>query len=186
MRNTIQPMIPVLVVVAALFGCEDALTNPGTPEPVTVAALYHAPITTLVGQEVAVLAPVTWDNAPPVRTAADPDTLFASPLVLDLHEVTGLVDLQHPASANIRVVSPDLDTTFDGLTEVYRVGGHVLQRERKYVLTGTFAYRDWLSPPPLDNPAFLEQSNKPAYWSQTFEFKLLGVTPFEAPADTTD
>lgn len=185
MRNSIQPMIPV-VVVAALFGVNGPAAGTAPPAPLTAAEVYRAPITGLVGKAVTLVSPVTWDNAPHAHAEAGPDTLFASPLALDFHDLAGLVDLQHPAKADIRVVSSLLETTFDGLTQVYRFRGRVLERGRKYVLTGSFAYRDWLSPPPVENPAFLEQSNRPAYWSQTFEFKLLQAAPVPAPPDSTD
>lgn len=62
--------------------------------------------------------------------------------------------------------------------EQYSFNGNILSNNNKfYILEGALKYREWLNVTErdLNNPKFIEQSNNPIYWRQTFKFELVDI-----------
>ena len=175
-------------IIAALFsswGCdESAEVNPAgplTPKPLTMVEVYHYPITDVAQEEINLRTKLTWYEGHPYdwwTQTYNEDTLLVSHLSVFWEEADEFIPsrLKNQDRGNIFVVSLDVHKEFneDGIQE-YFFQDRRLSKSTNYVLVGQIEYRDWMSPPPLGNPKFIEQSNNPVYWRQTFQFRLIDI-----------
>ena len=172
-------------ICAFLLGCgEDGGLSPIDSDSMTMDDIYYFPITDVVGGQITLQENVTWHLDPVIRLLDDnqsqSDTLIASWLSILYEEADEHMEdrFRDEERGNIFLVSPEIYTEFnDQAVEEYFFRDHKFDTSLTYNLIGIIEYRDWLSPPPLGNPDFINQSNNPAYWSQTFEFRLFDAVP---------
>ena len=176
-------MMWVLICAFSLGGIAESAEQQSM---LTLDDVFRMGITTVVDQDIVLRSKVTWYNttrmlAPPAKPVSDFfDTLVAGPLTLNFESGDDYVDERFVGQerGNIVIVSDELSTAFDDVVEEYYFRGVLLDKDRVYLLHGQLRYRS--DSPPIDNPAFIEQSNSSTtYWSQTFTFQLKEL--FELP-----
>jgi hypothetical protein len=147
----------------------------------TMQDVYLNPITDIAGEVIALRTNVTWHEAHPYdwhTMHTNEDTLLVLKLSVFWEEADEYIPprYRNEERGNILIESSDIRKEFNEEgTQAYWFDDGKIAKSTTYFLTGRFEYRDWLSPPPLDNPKFIEQSNNPIYWSQTFEFQLIDL-----------
>jgi hypothetical protein len=182
MKSIALCLVAILLVGSRCGSSEDAHSlAPDGPTLFTMLEIYQYPITDIVGERVALQTKVTWHEGPPYDWDTgyfNEDTLLVWNLSVLWEEADDYIPhrFQNEERGNILMESPDIRKEFDedGIQAFY-FDDVKLSKSTTYVLTGRFGYRDWMSPPPLDNPKFIEQSNNPVYWSQTFEFQCVDL-----------
>ena len=175
----------IIAPLLAAWGCESSdevsPLSPATPEPLTMEEIYHYPITDIAEEEINLKTKITWYEGHPYNwwtQTYNEDTLLVSHLSVFWEEADKYIPsrFQNQDRGNILIVSLDIHREFDEEgTQEYFFQNRRLSKSTNYVLVGRIEYRDWMSPPPVDNPRFIEQSNNPVYWSQTFQFRVIDL-----------
>ena len=177
MRRT-AIVIVALASVLSFGGCSDDTSfDPGSSSILTMEDIYHHEITRLVGEDIVVETKIYWRLFVPGERQGEnqADTLRASPLAILFENGDQFMPgrFRGQSRGDIRIVSPEIHKGVKPPgVETFYFGDRELRNGAAYRLIGSFKYRDVLSPPPVDSPQFIEQSNNPVYWSQTFEFQL--------------
>ena len=202
-RPALTSPVFTLLLAGVLLGtlaCDNAGTivratsdNNAVTPTYTMDQVVAAPITDLVGQRIALLVRVEWENSIPACIPEDPDCprdkYVASPLTVFFENGDDYVPEKWRGEhrGDMRIESDAVTSEFNkDNVEEYYFNGTLLDRGVVYNLTGAFAYRDWIGGgnPPVDDPEFIAQSNQVTYWSQTFEFRLESVCtdrPYRTP-----
>jgi hypothetical protein len=171
----------IILCVTALVSCSDHRTvNPPLRESLSMLDVYHYPITDLVDEQVTISARLAWisSRSDVLPVDAQNDTLYAMWLSVKFDGGEAYIPAQRQGEfrENIPIAGSPIKTAFNtNLVEEIYFNREKLNQNRVYFLTGRITYRPSISSPPVDDPRFIEQSNNPVYWSQTFEFQLENV-----------
>ena len=167
-----KALILSIFLIMVISACTNKQTTGGTnqpiasSEPITLQELYNNKITDYVGQKIFLKTKIEGWPTPTVSFENNKRGNFF--IVSDKMSSSSLTN------------APTEDRPYI-LDEKYYTfeGENISVSNRYYILGGFIEYRDWLNvdEQKLNNPRFIEESNNVTYWSQKFEFNLVGIEP---------
>lgn len=187
--------ITTIFLAVLLVGCIDNTSkNPynlpglGQTNILTMDDLYTVGITNFVNKTIFLKTKVRWEYCS--ATIPEDPTPFeeiqkricGSPTVVfdNIDKYASFDRNRYLNAENFAIVSDKLTKTKDssGKEQFSFEGSALSNNGTEYVLEGILLYRDWLKVDEnkLNNPIFIEQSNNPLYWSQTFEFRVATIS----------
>ena len=163
--------------------------------------VYERGITSFVGERIVLRAELWWEDTFAIAGPAKPSqwcppghdevVLVGMGPSIAFPEAGGLIGgywakQEHPVSAYIGCVSADLSTVLACTpwpsARVY-YGATQLRQGHSYRLEGQFEFRAEMGEGDLlGDSAFVAQSNRPVYWSATFEFRLSDLSELRDPS----
>lgn len=166
-----------------LFACDTTSPDFNLDLALTMQDIYEAPITSLVDDRLSMTGKLAWTEYRVVDlwTGVADDTLRARRPVLVFENGDQYIEerFRGRGRPNITLISTEFTKQVIEVNgepvEHFRYGKRLIDRSAQYYLIGVIQYRDYFDPPPIDNPVFIDQSNDPTYWSQTFEIQLMGL-----------
>jgi hypothetical protein len=171
-----------MIVVAVLCGVcriQAGETPAGLEEPpMTFADLLKNGIAQFIDKEFVLKARVAWEYAS-VKIPEDPTPdaelqKKASQLTIAV-EGDEFRDIKR--NKGIHASGRDLILKADVQgRQVYAFKETILSnKDKEYVMTVRLKLRPSFNKSHMENPAFVKQSNNPAYWNQTFEIEILAL-----------
>jgi len=180
----------VLISVPLISSCEKNPVNPGNESQniLTLDDLYKNNITNYINQKIFLKTKIEWGYGedkiedPTIPIDEIQIGICGFPLRVVFDNIDKYVErkkyLRNPG--NFHIVSDKLIKIRDSNDkEQYSFKDKILSNNNEfYILEGMLKYRETIKIIELDllnNPTFIEQSNSPIYWSQTFKFELVNI-----------
>lgn len=185
-RFSLLASLIILILLAILYITITSFPKIGKSNNIiTLYDMYTNKITNYVGKKIFLKTKLSISD-PQLIVFNTEDKLYDQMTSKFIYDYQDKID-----RANFSITSPYLDKKeilferkgndpmMDTQTYFYKVffffrNKLLLIQNKYYILEGTLKYRDWLKVDDsnLNDPEFIEQSNNPIYWNQTFEFEL--------------
>jgi len=153
---------------------------------VTLNDLKNNNITNYVSVKTNIITKVNWEYCSLAHIPENPEPPADTVKKICGQLTVNSKDLNYPVKGlsnggDFYVISNNLTKLNDSNGyEIYSFDGVKFSKTQTYILTGFLKYRGpyYNNSTILSDPKFIEQSNNPNYWSQTFEFEIIDVKKY--------